>query len=127
MLHVLIAFTVVVAALDVAETGERREVIAQRMTLEARQQHLRQLFNTGFVFRVTDVDNLPVAAAVFVLDNAEQRFNTIANIGEAAFLFTAFDKLDRRTFNQVQDQLSNRTRAADTCGIQVIQTRAPSS
>jgi hypothetical protein len=53
------------------------------MAFEAGQQHFRQLFDARFVFRVTDVDDLPVAAAVFVLDDAEQRFDTVADIGEA--------------------------------------------
>ncbi len=51
-------------------------------------------------FRVTDVDDLTIAATIFVLNDAEQRFDTVADIGEAALLFAAFDKLNRRTFHR---------------------------
>ncbi|OMP10892.1 hypothetical protein COLO4_04188, partial [Corchorus olitorius] len=123
MLNVLIALAVVVAAFHFAEAGKRREAIAQRMAFEAGQQHLRQLFDARFVIRVTDVDDLPVAAAVFVLDDAEQRFDTVADVSKAALLLTAFDELDRRAFHQVEDQLGDGAGAADTRGVEVIQTR----
>lgn len=67
MLNVLVALSVVIAAFHFTEAGERREAIAQRMTFEAGEQHFGQLFDTRFVIRVTDVNDLPVAAAVFVL------------------------------------------------------------
>lgn len=62
------------------------------MTFEAGEQHFGQLFDARFVIRVADVNDLPVAAAVFVLDDAEQRFDTVADVGEAALLLAAFDK-----------------------------------
>ena len=94
------------------------------MTFEAVEQHFCQLFDACFVVRVTDVDDLPIAAAIFVFDDTEQRFDTVADVGEATFLFAAFDQFDRRTFYQVEDQLGDRTGATDTRGVQVIQTRA---
>jgi hypothetical protein len=76
------------------------------VALEAVQQHFRQLF-ARFVFRITDVDDLPIAAAIFVFDNAEQRFDTVADVGEATLLLTAFNQLNRRAFNQVKNQLGD--------------------
>lgn len=72
------------------------------MTFKACQQHFRQLADARFVVRVTDVDDLSVTAAVFVFDDAEQRFNTVADIGEATFLFATFNQLNGRTFHQLR-------------------------
>jgi hypothetical protein len=57
------------------------------MALKAGQQHLSQFANARFVVRVTDVDDFTVAAVIFVFDDAEQRFDTVADIRKAAFLF----------------------------------------
>ncbi|MNP50605.1 hypothetical protein D3C76_1448790 [compost metagenome] len=65
------------------------------MALEAFKQHFGQLADARFVFRVTDVDDFPVAAPVFVLDDAEQGFDAVADISKAAFLFAAFNQLNR--------------------------------
>src|SRR5690606_39081253 len=92
-------------------------------TFKACQQHFRQLADARFVVRVTDVDDLSVTAAVFVFDDAEQRFNTVADIGEATFLFATFNQLNGRTFHQVEDQLGDSAGAADTRGVQVVQAR----
>ena len=93
------------------------------MAFKAGQQHFRQLFDTRFVIRVADVDDLPVAAAVLVLNDAEQRFDTVADIGKAALLLTALNQLDRRTFDQIEDQLGDGARAADARGVEVIEAR----
>lgn len=70
MLNVLITFTIVGTAFDVAETGKRREVVTQWMFFKAGKQHFCQFLNTRFVLRVTDVDNLAVAASAFVFNDA---------------------------------------------------------
>ncbi|MNP66544.1 hypothetical protein D3C76_1622710 [compost metagenome] len=95
VLNVLISFAVVAAAFHVLETGKRREIAAQRMLIEAGQQHFRQLTNTGFVGRVADVDDLTIALTVAVFNNAVQRFNTIVDIGKATFLRPTVHQLDR--------------------------------
>ncbi|UMX79556.1 hypothetical protein MJ575_27775 [Klebsiella pneumoniae] len=56
------------------------------MTFEAGEQHFGQLFDARFVIRLPMLMIQFVAAAVFVLDDAEQRFDTVADVGEAALL-----------------------------------------
>ena len=95
MLNVLITFTIVAVAFDVTETGKRWEVVTQWMFFKTGKQHFCQFLNTGFILRVTDVDNFAIAASAFVFNDAIQGFDTIANVGKAAFLLTAFNQLNR--------------------------------
>lgn len=70
MLYVLISFAVVAATFDNAKARKRWEMMAQRMFLEARQQHLAQFLNARFVLRIANVDNFAVAAISRIFDNA---------------------------------------------------------
>ncbi|MFU0781466.1 MAG: hypothetical protein ACFWT4_25390 [Citrobacter braakii] len=65
------------------------------MFFKAGKQHFCQFLNTRFVLRITDVDNLTVAASAFVFNDAVQGFDTIPNVGKAAFLLAAFNQLNR--------------------------------
>lgn len=102
--HVLVAVAVEAAALHLAEAGEGRELRAQRVGLELAQQFLAELADARLVVRVADVDDLPVAAAVAVVDDPREGLDAVVDVGEAALLRAAVDQADRRAFDQVQDE-----------------------
>ncbi len=52
-------------------------------------KQLREFTNARFVLRVADVDDLTIAIIAAVLDNAEEAFDTLADINETAFLLAA--------------------------------------
>ena len=115
MADVLIALAIEGLAFHFTKPRERREVGAQRVRFELAQQLFAQLADAGFVVRVADVDDLPVAALTTVFDDARQGFDAIDYVRKAALLRAAVHQPDRCAFHQMQDQLSDGARAADAC------------
>jgi len=90
---------------------------------ELRGQDLGQFPDAGLIYRVADIEDLSVRAAIFVLDNPEKTFYPIPDIGETPLLFPPVHQLDRRAGNQVQDKLGDGPGTADPGGIQTVQPR----
>ena len=47
------------------------------MLVELVNKHFCKFFNTKFIFRITNVKDLPIANSIFVLNNPEQTFDAI--------------------------------------------------
>src|SRR5699024_4956173 len=120
---ILIAIAIVGAVFDDLHSGEWREMRAQWVTFEFFNQIVRQLADTEFVVRIADVDDAAAAAPLVVFDNGKQRIDTVLDIRETTLLPTTIDQLDRCAFDQVEDELSDGSRAADAGGIQRVQSR----
>src|SRR5439155_8699950 len=114
--HILVAGAVISSAFDLAETGKGRKTMAERMFVEPRHQHLGQFPNAGFVARVANVEDLAVASVIAVFDDAKEALDAVGDIGEAALLVAAVNELDRRAFDQVENELGDHARAADSRG-----------
>src|SRR5262249_30013214 len=124
VLNVLIALAVVGAAFQLAVAGERREARAERVAVELGDQHFGQFADAGLVGRIADVDDLAVADAALVFDDAIEALDAIRQVGEAALLRPAVDELDRRALDEVKDELGDSSRAADAGGVEAVQPRA---
>ena len=124
VLAVLIAFAVEGAGFDLLVACERREFLAQRMFLEFVDEDLRQFADARFVVRIPDVDDLAVAEVTLVLDDAEEAFDAVCDMREAAFLRAAVDELDRIALDEVEDQLRDGAGAADAGGGERVELRA---
>ncbi len=59
---------------------------SKRVRVEFGQQHLGQATDAGFVFRIADIDDSPVTAAVFVLYDPVE---TLYAVGNTRFLIEA--------------------------------------
>src|SRR6185295_19542679 len=81
------------------------------------------ILDAGLVARVTDVEDLAVALAVLVLDDTEQALDALSHVREAALLPAAVDQEQRRAFDEIQDQLRDRARAADAGRLERIEPR----
>src|SRR5438876_7780441 len=124
VLDVLIAAAVISSALHFLEAGEGRKPRTQGMLFKARDEHLSKLADAGFIVRVADVDDFPVANAIGVFDNAVETLDALTDVGEAAFLTATVDQLDGRSFHQVENELRDGARAADAGRVEGVEFRA---
>lgn len=70
-------------------------------------EHISKFVHAVLIFRISNIENLPVAAIVLVLDNSEKALDTVFDIGETAFLPTTVNQTYRASLHQVQDELGN--------------------
>jgi hypothetical protein len=97
------------------------KVIPQGMIFERVDEHAGQGLDGGFIVRVADVEDPSVAAVAPVFDDAEQAFDAVLDVGEAALLLAAVHELDRRPFGQVEDQLGDGPGTADAGRFEAVQ------
>lgn len=116
VLYILVAGAVVGAAFNLPETGKWRKLRPKRVLFEFSQQQFRQTPDADFIIWIPYVNDLAVADAAFVLDDSVQALYAIRNICETAFLLAAVDQQDRCPFHEVEDELRDGTRAADSGG-----------
>ena len=109
MLDIFIALAVIASAFNDLESCEWREVLAKRMRLELFHQHLGKFLDAVLVIGISDVDDSAVTTLFFVLDDAEETVNAFGHFCEASLLLSTVHELDRRSLNQIQNQLSDRT------------------
>ena len=75
--------------------------MAQRVVVEHLHQHLRKPADTRLIIGIPKIDNLTIAFPSFIFNDAEETFNPVADIRKAAFLLSAINQQDGRSFNKI--------------------------
>jgi hypothetical protein len=101
VLKILIARAIVNTAFGFPEPGKGRESVAQRVVVKHFHQHLRKPADTRLIVGISKIDNLTVAFASFIFNDAKETFDPVANIRKAAFLLSTVNQEDGATFNEI--------------------------
>ena len=123
MRDVLIAGPVVQVAFDLTDAGQGRKEAAQTVRFEILDEQVRELLDACLVVRIADIEDLSVADAVSVLDDPKQAVDPLRHVREAALLLPAVYEQQRRSLHEVENQLRDGARAADSRRVARVETR----
>src|SRR6267378_8419702 len=94
-LDVLVVLAVVLAGGDIHDLRGPGVVAQHRKLLRNPDGALRKIADRDAVGRVADVEYTPAGAAILVLEDRQQGFDGIVDVGKRALLAAAVDQLDR--------------------------------
>ena len=80
-------------------------------------------FDSSNSMSCTDVDDLPIAPIIFVLDDSEEAIHALVNLCKATLLQTTVHQKNWGALNEVEDELRDGTRCPNPSRVQGIQPR----
>src|SRR6266446_8910102 len=122
-LDVLVVLAVVLAGGDVDDLRGPGVIAQHRELLRNPDGALCQIADRDAVGRVTDVENTPAGDAIRVLEDRQQGFDSIVDVGKRALLAAAVDQPDRPLVEHVGEKLGEHPRAAFLGLLDIIEIR----